>query len=78
MKPHPSMEHFCRDVMCEWIKNDYEMDLLESGVSKDKLKFKTSLTETNRQDRIFNVAMNVNTFHTIVDYLNAMAVASKK
>ena len=30
------------------------------------------------QERIFNVAMNVNNYHTIVDYLNAMAVASKK
>ena len=78
MKPHPSMEHFCRVLMGEWIKIDYEMDLLESGVSKEKLKFKANSTETNRQDKILNVAMNVNNFHTIVDYLNAMAVASKK
>ena len=52
MKPHPSMEHFCRVLMGEWIKIDYEMDLLESGVSKEKLKFKANSTETNRQDRI--------------------------
>ena len=54
------------------------MDALESECTKDKLKFKASSTELNRQDRIFNVAMNVNNFYTIVDYLNAMAVASKK
>ena len=30
------------------------------------------------QERIFNVAMNVNNYHTIVDCLNAMAVASKE
>ena len=78
MKPHPSMEHFCRVLMGEWVKIEYEMDLLESGVTKEKLKFKASSTEINRQDRIFNVAMSVNNFHTIVDYLNAMAVASKK
>ena len=29
MKPHPTMEHFCRVLMGEWIKIDYEMDLLE-------------------------------------------------
>ena len=78
MKPHPSMEHFCRVLMGEWIKIDYEMDLLESDVSKEKLKFKANSTETNRQDSILNVAMTVNNFHTIVAYLNAMAVASKK
>ena len=64
--------------MGEWVKIDYVMDHLESGISVDKIKFKTSSAEKNRQERIFNVAMNVNNFHTIVDYLNAMTVASKK
>ena len=54
------------------------MDLLESGVTKDKFKFKAFSTELNRQNIMLNVAMNVNNFYTIVDYLNAMAVASKK
>ena len=57
------MEHFCRILMGKWIKIDYEMDLLESGVSKEKLKFKANSTETDRQDRILNVAMNVNNFN---------------
>ena len=48
--------------MGKWIKIDYEMDLLESGVSKEKLKFKANSTETDRQDRILNVAMNVNLY----------------
>ena len=78
MKPNPSLEDFCRVLMGEWVKIDYVMDHLESGITADKIKFKTSSAEKNRQERIFNVAMNVNNFHTIVDYLNAMAVASKK
>ena len=54
------------------------MDALESECTKDKLKFKASSTELNWQDRVCNVAMNANNFHKIVDYLNAMDVASKK
>ena len=64
--------------MGEWVKIDYEMDHLESGQPKDKMRFKPSTAETNRQNRIFNFAMNVNAYYSIVDYLNAMAVASKK
>jgi hypothetical protein len=78
LKPHPSLEDSCRVLMGVWVKIDYVMDHLESGITVDKIKFKTSSSEKNRQERIFNVAMNVNNFHTIVDYLNPMAVASKK
>ena len=60
--------------MREWIRIDFEMDKLESGNTRNDLRFKASKTETNRQERLFNVASSV----TIVEFLNAMAVASKK
>ena len=78
MKPHPSFEEFCKVLMGEWVKIDYEMDHLESGFTREDLKFKASKDEQKRQERIHNVAMSVNTYHTIIDYLSSMAVASKK
>ena len=78
MKPHPSFEEFCKVLMGEWVKIDYEMDHLESGFTRADLKFKASKDEQKRQERIYNVAMSVNTYHTIIDYLSSMAVASKK
>lgn len=78
MKAHPSFEEFCQVVMREWIRIDFEMDKLESGSTRDDLRFKASKAERNRHDRILNIATNVNNYHTIVEYLNAMAVASKK
>ena len=54
------------------------MDHLESGSTRDALRFKASKAERNRQERIFNVATNVNNYHSIVEYVNAMATASKK
>ena len=78
MKAHPTFEEFCQVLMGEWNKIDFEMDLLESGHTRDQLKFKTSTADINRQKRIFNIAMSVNSYHSIVEYLNAMAVASKK
>ena len=78
MKAHPSFEEFCQVVMREWIQIEFEMDLLESGSQHNDLRFKSSKAERKRQDRILNVATNVNNYHSIVEYLNAMAVASKK
>ena len=68
MKPHPSFEEFCKVLMGEWVKIDYEMDHLESGFTRADLKFKASKDEQKRQERIYNVAMSVNTYHTIIDY----------
>ena len=65
-------------LLGEWNKIDFEMDLLESGHTRDQLKFKASTSDINRQNRIYNIAMSVNSFHTIIEYLNAMAVVSKK
>ena len=78
MKAHPSFEEFCKIIMREWIRIDFEMDKLESGNTRKDLRCNASKAEKNRHDRIHNVASSVNTFHTIVEYLNAMAVASKK
>ena len=65
--------------MGEWVKIYYELDHLESGFTASDMRFSTSMAEKKRQEKIFNVAMSVNSFHTIVDvdYLNAMAVTSK-
>ena len=64
--------------MGEWVRIDYEMDHLESGFTHKDLRFTASSAEKKRQERIYNIAMSVNSYHTIVDYLSAMAVASKK
>ena len=45
---------------------------------KKDLKSKTFVQERKRKERIFNVAMNVYDYTTIVEYLDAMATASKK
>ena len=78
MKTHPTFEEFCKVIMGEWVKIDYEMDHLESGFTVKDIRFSASMSEKKRQERIYNVAMSVNNYHTIIDYLNAMAVASKK
>ena len=54
------------------------MDHLESGYTASDMRFAASMVERKRQERIYNVAMSVNSYHSIVDYLSAMAVASKK
>ena len=54
------------------------MNQLESRNTRNDLRFKASMAERKRHERIFNVATNLNNFHSIVEYLNAMAIASKK
>ena len=78
MKAHPSFEEFCQVIMREWIIIDLKMDKLETGSTRDDLRYKASKAERNRHDRILNITTNVNNYHTIVEYLNAMAVSSKK
>ena len=65
-------------IMREWIRLVLEMDQLESGNTREDLRFKASKVERKRRERILNVATNVNNYHSIVEYLNAMAIASKK
>ena len=78
MKAHPSFDEFCQVIMREWVRIDFEMDKLECGNTREDLRFRASKSEIKRQERIFNVATNVNNYHSIVEYLNAMPVASKK
>ena len=54
------------------------MDHLETGYTASDMRFTASMAERKRQERIHNVAMSVNSYHTIVDHLSSMAVASKK
>ena len=46
--------------------------------SQKDLKFNTSVQERERKERIYIVAMSVFDYTTIVEYLDAMATASKK
>ena len=78
MKPHPSFQEFCQVLMGEWVRIDFELDHLASGYTRDDLKHKACSQEEKRNSRIYNVAVSVNDFHSIVDYLDAMAIASKK
>ena len=64
--------------MREWVKIDYEMEHLKNGFDKKDLKFNTSVQERTRKERIYNVAMSVFDYTTIVEYLDAMATVSKK
>ena len=75
MKAHPTFEEFSEVIMGEWVKIDYQLDHLESDTY---MRFNASLAERKRQERVYNVSMSVNSFYSIGDYLNAMAVASKK
>ena len=78
MKSNPSFEDFCKSLMGEWTKIDYEMDHLKNGYGRNDLKFNPSVPERKRKERVYTVAMNVNNYSTIVEYLDAMATASKK
>jgi hypothetical protein len=78
MKAHPTFEMFAKLLMGEWNKIECEMDHLVSGYTASDLRFVASMAERTTQERIYNVAMSVNSYHSIVDYLSAMAVASKK
>ena len=60
------------------MKIDFELNHLASGQMRDDLKFNASAQEAKRSLRIYNVFVAVNSFHTIIVYLDAMAVASKK
>ena len=78
MKPHPSFQEFCQVLMGEWVRIDFELDHLASGYTRDDLKFKSGSQEEKRHERIYNIALSVNNFHSIIDHLDSMAVASKK
>ena len=78
MKAHPTFREFCVGLMGEWNKIEYEIEHLETGFTVADLRFTASVAERKRQERIYNVAMTVNSYYSIVDYLSAMAVASKK
>ena len=67
MKAHPTFQEFCKVIMGEWVKIDFELDHLESGFTSSDMRFSASMAEKKRQERIFNVAMSVNSYHTIVD-----------
>jgi hypothetical protein len=55
------------------------VDHLESGYTASDMSFAAFTAERKRQEQIYNVAMSVNSYHSIVDYLSAMAIiASKK
>ena len=64
--------------MGEWVKIDNGMEHLKNGFDKKDLKFNNSVEERKRKERIYNVAMSVFDYTTIVEYLDAMATASKK
>ena len=78
MKAHPTFEMFAKLLMGEWNKIECEMDHLVSGYTASDLRFVASMAERTTHEWIYNVAMSVNSYHSIVDYLSAMAVASKK
>ena len=40
MKSHPSFTDFCKSIMGEWVKIDYEMEHLQNGFDKkDKVEY---------------------------------------
>ena len=78
MRAHPTFKEFAKLLMGELNKIEYEMGHLESGYTDSDIRFAASMVERKRHERIYNVAMSVNSYHSIVDYLGAMAVASKK
>ena len=53
--------------MGEWVIIDFELDHLESGFTSSDMRFSASMAKKKRQERISNVAMSVNSYHTIVD-----------
>ena len=64
--------------MREWVKIDYEMEHLKNGFDQKYLKVNTPVQERKRKERMYNVAMSVFDYTTIVEYLDAMATVSKK
>ena len=65
MKAHPTFQKFCKVIMGEWVK--IELDYLESWFTSSDMRFSASMAKKKRQERISNVAMSVNSYHTIVD-----------
>ena len=53
--------------MGEWVIINLELYYLESGFTLSDMRFSASMAEKKRQERISNVAMSVNSYHTIVD-----------
>ena len=45
------------------------MDHLESRYKSSGIRFAASMAARKRQERIYNNAMSVHSYHTIVDYL---------
>ena len=65
MKAHPTFQEFFKVIMGEWVK--IELDYLESGFTLSDMRFSASMAKKKRQEIISNVAMSVNSYHTIVD-----------
>ena len=64
--------------MGEWVKIEFEMDKLDQGCQGKDLRYSLGKKELSRQEKIREVARNVHTYDNVIDYLSAMAMASKK
>ena len=64
--------------MGEWVKIEFEMDKLDQGCQGKDLRYSLGKKELSRQEKIWEVARNVHTYDNVIDYLSAMAMASKK
>ena len=47
-KAHPTFQEFCKVIMGEWVKIDFELDHLESEFTSSDLRFSASMAEKKR------------------------------
>jgi hypothetical protein len=70
LKAGPMFEEFAKLLMGEWNKIEDEMDHLNSGYTASDMRVAATMAERKRQERIYNVVMSVNSYHSIVNYLH--------
>ena len=75
-KPHPDIVSFCKALMGEWVKIQTEISMLARGMTENSIR-KPNKKLIDRDERIFNVVQNLKKYKSPIDYLSAIASASK-
>ena len=73
--PHPGVPAFLETLMKEWLKIKALIDQLSMG---KKIKKTMKISEVQREQRIKSTVERCGSFVTWIDYLSAMADATKK
>ena len=78
LRSHLTIDQFMDELMKEWTFVETQIDHLESGGDKKDLKKTMNSADVVRMERIKRVVERARTYDSPIDYLHAIAAATKK